>query len=184
MNKKAINEIEFSDGMKFDTSGELRMERRSDGLYVVGKGMLIPVDSVEEAKATIKKFGGTVKENKKIKTKKQIVKETLQKLKDKGMLDEKSIKKFIKIQESREYYNGKGTFDFSDKFDNKDKFRIEDIVEYSKGDKDKATRLAQNMANKITDGNKALRRAAAAVSLGYKNLASIFKYRANQLGVA
>lgn len=33
----------FADGMAFDTSGEFRIERRRDGLYVVGRGMLIPV---------------------------------------------------------------------------------------------------------------------------------------------
>lgn len=46
--------IKFSDGMEFDTEGELRIERRFDRLYVIGKGMLIPVDSIEEAHAVIK----------------------------------------------------------------------------------------------------------------------------------
>jgi len=41
--------LRFSDGMTFDTSGKLRMVRKSDGLYVVGNGCLIPVDSPEEA---------------------------------------------------------------------------------------------------------------------------------------
>jgi len=40
--------LKFSDGMEFDTSGPLRTEERSDGWYVIGKGMLIPVDSQEE----------------------------------------------------------------------------------------------------------------------------------------
>lgn len=40
--------MKFSDGMEFDTSGELRIVRKSDGLYLVGKGMLIPIDTVEE----------------------------------------------------------------------------------------------------------------------------------------
>lgn len=31
--------LKFSDGMQFDTSGLLRIENRSDGLYVVGKGV-------------------------------------------------------------------------------------------------------------------------------------------------
>jgi len=47
--------LKFSDGMSFDTSGKQRIERRSDGLYVVGKGMLIPVNSIEEANDIIDK---------------------------------------------------------------------------------------------------------------------------------
>lgn len=45
--------IEFSDGMKFDTSGKLRIERRSDGLYVVGNGMLIPIKDRAEGERII-----------------------------------------------------------------------------------------------------------------------------------
>ena len=41
--------LRFSDGVEFDTSGELRPEYRFDGWYVVGQGMLIPVSSEEEA---------------------------------------------------------------------------------------------------------------------------------------
>jgi hypothetical protein len=46
--------LRFSDGMSFDTSGPPRMVRKSDGLYVVGNGMMIPVNSEAEATATIK----------------------------------------------------------------------------------------------------------------------------------
>jgi hypothetical protein len=46
--------LKFSDGMEFDTSGPLRIESRSDGLYVVGMGSLIPVSSREEAEEIIK----------------------------------------------------------------------------------------------------------------------------------
>ncbi len=46
--------LKFSDGMEFDTSGHLRIESRSDGLYVVGNGCLIPVNSREEAEEIIK----------------------------------------------------------------------------------------------------------------------------------
>lgn len=45
--------LKFSDGMEFDTSGPLRITSRSDGLYVVGEGMLIPVNSHEEAEEII-----------------------------------------------------------------------------------------------------------------------------------
>ena len=41
--------LRFSDGEEFDTSGEPRIIRRSDGLYVCGGGVLVPVNSVEEA---------------------------------------------------------------------------------------------------------------------------------------
>lgn len=41
--------LKFSDGMEFDTSGPLHPEERADGWYVVGEGMLIPVGSEEEA---------------------------------------------------------------------------------------------------------------------------------------
>lgn len=40
--------IRFSDNIEFDTSGELRLTRCSDGWYVVGEGMLIPVKDKEE----------------------------------------------------------------------------------------------------------------------------------------
>jgi len=47
--------IKFTDGVQFDTSGEPRCERRADGLYVVGNGMLIPVrDEVEAAEEIAK----------------------------------------------------------------------------------------------------------------------------------
>lgn len=49
--------LKFSDGMEFDTSGELHTEERSDGWYVVGQGMLIPVESREEGEEWIKNHG-------------------------------------------------------------------------------------------------------------------------------
>jgi len=42
------NMLKFNDGMEFDTTGELRIVKKSDGLYVVGKGMLIPIKSYQE----------------------------------------------------------------------------------------------------------------------------------------
>jgi hypothetical protein len=50
-----MSKLRFSDGMEFDTSGELRKEHRSDGWYVVGNGMLIPVRDETEADEYIKK---------------------------------------------------------------------------------------------------------------------------------
>jgi hypothetical protein len=46
----------FSDGVSFDTSGEMRIESRHDGLYVVGGGMLMAVNSYEEGKALIERM--------------------------------------------------------------------------------------------------------------------------------
>lgn len=46
--------LRFSDGMEFDTSGPLRKETRSDGLYIVGEGKLIPVKDEEEAEKLLK----------------------------------------------------------------------------------------------------------------------------------
>ena len=48
--------IRFSDGMSFDTSGPLRTVHKSDGLYVVGNGMLLPVNDYAEAEYLIKKL--------------------------------------------------------------------------------------------------------------------------------
>ena len=39
--------MRFSDGVEFDTDGHLRVEHRKDGYYVVGEGMLVPVDSYD-----------------------------------------------------------------------------------------------------------------------------------------
>lgn len=41
--------LKFTDGEQFDTSGPLRKEKRYDGWYVLGQGMLIPVNSEKEA---------------------------------------------------------------------------------------------------------------------------------------
>lgn len=48
--------IKFSDGMEFNTQGELHTEKRKDGWYVVGNGMLIPVETKEEGEETIRKL--------------------------------------------------------------------------------------------------------------------------------
>lgn len=48
--------MRFSDGMQFNTAGPIHMEEREDGLYVVGGGMLIPVDTEDEAEMIIKSY--------------------------------------------------------------------------------------------------------------------------------
>jgi len=55
--------IKFSDGMEFDTAGDLRIERRSDGLYVVGEGMLIPVNDRAEGLEIIKEMNNAKTKN-------------------------------------------------------------------------------------------------------------------------
>ncbi len=51
--------IRFSDGISVDTSGELRVIRLHDGLYVTGRSFLIPVKDGEEAEATIREMSKT-----------------------------------------------------------------------------------------------------------------------------
>jgi hypothetical protein len=55
--------VRFSDGMTFDTAGPLRTVRKSDGLYVVGNGLLIPVNDYKEAKTLIEEFSPKAKES-------------------------------------------------------------------------------------------------------------------------
>lgn len=43
-----MSRMEFSDGVSFNMDGPLRVERRRDGYYVVGQGMLCAVDSAIE----------------------------------------------------------------------------------------------------------------------------------------
>ena len=45
---KIMSKLKFSDGEEFDLSGELRVEERSDGWYVLGNNRMIPVDSQSE----------------------------------------------------------------------------------------------------------------------------------------
>jgi hypothetical protein len=44
-----MSTLRFTDGEVFDTSGELRKEKRYDGWYVIGEGKLIPVRDEAEA---------------------------------------------------------------------------------------------------------------------------------------
>lgn len=46
--------LRFSDGENFDTSGDTyRITRRSDGLYVIGRGFLCAVGSRQEGRELI-----------------------------------------------------------------------------------------------------------------------------------
>lgn len=48
-----MSKLNFSDGMSIDTSGELRLIRLPDGWYVVGEGVLYPVDDPKEGNEII-----------------------------------------------------------------------------------------------------------------------------------
>ena len=41
--------LKFSDGVSVDTSGPLRPKHLHDGWYVVGEGMMLPVNDLQEA---------------------------------------------------------------------------------------------------------------------------------------
>jgi hypothetical protein len=53
---KGDNMLNFNDGVSIDTSGKLRPLHLTDGWYVVGNGMLVPVKDLVEAKALIAKM--------------------------------------------------------------------------------------------------------------------------------
>lgn len=40
--------LKFTDGEKFDTSGRPRIEKRYDGLYVLGNGFMVPVNDFKD----------------------------------------------------------------------------------------------------------------------------------------
>lgn len=44
-----MTKLTFADGMSFEVDSKPHIEKRSDGLYVVGKGFLIPCSTQEEA---------------------------------------------------------------------------------------------------------------------------------------
>lgn len=58
--------LEFTDGVRFDTSGELRIESRHDGLYVVGQGMLLAVETREEGRDLIASFRRNAERTKRV----------------------------------------------------------------------------------------------------------------------
>ena len=48
--------IRFTDGTQIDPSGELRVILLKDGYYVVGHGMVVPVDSRLDGEELIKEL--------------------------------------------------------------------------------------------------------------------------------
>lgn len=55
--------IRFNDGMTFDRSGPLRLTKRRDGWYVIGEGLLCPIDSPEEGRTFIENRNQARKNN-------------------------------------------------------------------------------------------------------------------------
>jgi hypothetical protein len=56
--KEARVKLKFSDGVEIDTAGPYRMIREHDGLYVVGRGMCVPVEDEKEAREVIDELKG------------------------------------------------------------------------------------------------------------------------------
>ena len=54
-----MSSLRFTDGMSFDMSGPLRLTLRSDGMYVVGQGLLVPVRDEEEGRQLIENITKT-----------------------------------------------------------------------------------------------------------------------------
>ena len=52
--------ITFTDGVKFNTDCKPQIVRKSDGLYVIGNGILIPVNSIKEAKEVLRALNKTL----------------------------------------------------------------------------------------------------------------------------
>ena len=48
-----MSTLKFSDGETFDLSGDLRVELRSDGYYVLGQNMMMAVDTLEQGQEYI-----------------------------------------------------------------------------------------------------------------------------------
>ena len=48
--------LNFTDGIKINTDGPYRATSQSDGLYVVGGGMCVPVDGTDEAEKLLEEL--------------------------------------------------------------------------------------------------------------------------------
>jgi len=56
--------LQFNDGISFDTTGDYRVIRKSDGYYVVGHGMMFAVNSREEGREEVEQLNKERKEQK------------------------------------------------------------------------------------------------------------------------
>ena len=51
-----MSKMTFTDGVTFDTDGPYRVESRHDGYYVVGRGLLCPVDNYNQGYEMIREL--------------------------------------------------------------------------------------------------------------------------------
>ena len=87
----------------------------------------------------------------------------------------------IKIRVMRGLKEGKYNGQTKSEFDKNFK-RVQDIVDKSAGDKDKAIALAQTQAVRITDEWKAINRSMAAKEMNQEHIFEVFFVRAYELG--
>jgi hypothetical protein len=87
----------------------------------------------------------------------------------------------IKIRVMRGLKEGKYNGQTKSEFDKNFK-RIQDIVDKSAGDKDKAIALSQTQAIRITDEWKAINRSMAAKEMNQEHIFEVFFVRAYELG--
>ena len=69
--EKDMSKLRFSDGITIDTSGTLRIIKKIDGYYVIGRGLSCPVSSIKEGHEVISMLESTyeitVNKNKELK---------------------------------------------------------------------------------------------------------------------
>ena len=87
----------------------------------------------------------------------------------------------IKIRNMRGLKEGKYNGQTKSEFDKNFK-RVQDIVDKSAGDKDKAIALSQTQAIRITDEWKAINRSIAAKEMNQEHIFEVFFQRAYELG--
>ena len=54
-----MSKLIFSDGIAIDRAGALRIIKKIDGYYVIGRGLSCPVDSIKEGHEVIEMLNST-----------------------------------------------------------------------------------------------------------------------------
>ena len=54
-----MSELRFNDGITIDMSGTLRIIKKIDGYYVIGRGLSCPVNSIKEGHEVIEMLQST-----------------------------------------------------------------------------------------------------------------------------
>jgi len=54
-----VSELRFNDGITIDMSGTLRIIKKIDGYYVIGRGLSCPVNSIKEGHEVIEMLQST-----------------------------------------------------------------------------------------------------------------------------